>query len=158
MEFHKLRELWKDFIPVISKIDRNVDKIYKDIEGENRGTAKPRAGSISHVDCHGNLQNKRVLLSLDGFQLSHTKAIMTLHVRAVLNILGRGYLREQSLRVGRIQKRQRYYGCMAFVSSLWHCSHPITITDRSFHSISWCRKNKACVSTNLLSIPRQSMV
>ena len=30
----QLRELIKDFIPVISKIDRKVEDIYKDIEGE----------------------------------------------------------------------------------------------------------------------------
>ena len=35
-EFYKLRELLKDFIPVISKIDRNVDEMYKDIEGEHK--------------------------------------------------------------------------------------------------------------------------
>jgi len=41
---------------------------------------------------------------------------MILHVRVVLNILGHGYSKEKSLRVGRIQKRPLYYGSMGFVS------------------------------------------
>lgn len=43
-EFHKIQELLKDFMPVVSRIDRNVsrinrdvDKIFKDIEGECKG-------------------------------------------------------------------------------------------------------------------------
>jgi len=36
-EFYKLRELLKDFI---SRIDRKVDKIYKDIEGEYEGSSR----------------------------------------------------------------------------------------------------------------------
>ena len=49
-EFDTLRELLKDFTPVISRIDRKVDKIYKDIgnvdriyktiEGEHKGSTK----------------------------------------------------------------------------------------------------------------------
>lgn len=41
---------------------------------------------------------------------------MILPVRVALNILGRGYSRERSLRVGRIQNLQGYYGCMGSVS------------------------------------------
>jgi len=33
-EFYNLRELLKDFMPLISRIDKNVDKMYRDIEGE----------------------------------------------------------------------------------------------------------------------------
>jgi len=33
-EFYKLRELLKDFMPLISRIDKNVDKMYRDIEGK----------------------------------------------------------------------------------------------------------------------------
>jgi len=36
-EFNKLQELLMDFMPVISRIGRNLDKIYKDIEGEHEG-------------------------------------------------------------------------------------------------------------------------
>ena len=34
-EFDKLQQLLKGLPPVVSRIDRNVDKIYKDIEGEH---------------------------------------------------------------------------------------------------------------------------
>ena len=37
-EFSKLRELLKDFLPVVSRVDSNVDKIYKYIKGEMRET------------------------------------------------------------------------------------------------------------------------
>jgi len=43
---------------------------------------------------------------------------MILRVRVVLNILGPGYSGGKSLQVGRIQRRQRYYGYMEPVSSL----------------------------------------
>ncbi|KAF8417576.1 hypothetical protein EV426DRAFT_699665 [Tirmania nivea] len=35
-KFHKLQVLLEDFMPVMSRIDRNVDKIYKDIEEKKR--------------------------------------------------------------------------------------------------------------------------
>ena len=50
-EFYKLRELLKDFIPVISRVDRNVDEIYKDIEGEHEGNTTD--GIESHIDHYG---------------------------------------------------------------------------------------------------------
>ena len=39
-EFSKLQELLQDFFPVVSRIDKNVDKIYKDIEGEHEGNTR----------------------------------------------------------------------------------------------------------------------
>jgi len=57
-QFYKLRELLKDFIPVISRIDRNVDKIYKDIEGEHDPSA--RDGTESHIFIR--LENKRITI------------------------------------------------------------------------------------------------
>lgn len=36
---HKLRELLNEFMPLISKIDRRVDKIYKGIEGKHEGSS-----------------------------------------------------------------------------------------------------------------------
>jgi len=38
-EFYKLRELLKDFI---SRIDRKVDEIYKDIEGKYEGSSRDK--------------------------------------------------------------------------------------------------------------------
>ena len=55
---------------------------------------------------------------------------MILHVRAVLNIPGHGYSKEQSLRPGRIQRRQLYYGCMGFVSQqLYLCCQDVVLRE-----------------------------
>ena len=127
-EFSKLHNLLKDFLPVISridcnisrvdrnisKVDRNIDEIYKGIEGEREGNT--RDGTESHILITMALQKINGSLSFNGFQLSPIKATMILHARVVLNILGHGYSTERSLRVGRIRKHQRYYGCMGFVS------------------------------------------
>jgi len=39
-EFFKLQELLKDFTPLISRIDKNVDKMYRNIEGEYEGNSR----------------------------------------------------------------------------------------------------------------------
>jgi len=74
--------------------------------------------SNAHIDCHDYPKKIRGSLSFSGSPPYHTKATTTLRVRVALNVLGHGYSRGKSLQVGRIQRRQLYYGYMEFVSSL----------------------------------------
>jgi len=49
-KLHKLQELLKEFKPVISRIDRNVEGISKDIEGEYRERCQE---GRSHINFRG---------------------------------------------------------------------------------------------------------
>jgi len=81
--------------------------------GENPGTELD-----SHIDCSYYSKKIRGSLSFGGSPPYHTKATTTLRVRVALNILGHGYSKGKSLQVGRIQRRQLYYGYMEPVRSL----------------------------------------
>jgi len=69
-----------------------------------------------HIDCHDYPKKIRESVSFGGSRLYHIKATMILRVRVVLNTPEHGYSKGKSLQVGRIQRRQRYYGCMEPVS------------------------------------------
>jgi len=72
--------------------------------------------SNSHIDCHDYPKKIRGSLSFGGSPSYHIKATMILRVRVVLNTPGHGYSKGKSLQVGRIQRRQLYYGYMEAVS------------------------------------------
>ena len=98
-ELYKLQQSWKDFGPVIlndivstiSRINRNVDEIFKQIKGKYE-----RYPCIKFQTFIALSQIIRGSLSFDGFQKYHIKATTILHVRAVLQILGRGYSSEKN--------------------------------------------------------------
>ncbi|KAF8417654.1 hypothetical protein EV426DRAFT_709670 [Tirmania nivea] len=87
-EFDKLRELLKDFVPVISRINNNVEEIYKDIEENKRITVLRWFSTVpyqSHHDlaCEGRVEHTGTWLfkkkEFISWENSKTPAILWLH-------------------------------------------------------------------------------
>ncbi|KAF8427603.1 ankyrin repeat-containing domain protein [Terfezia claveryi] len=87
-EFHKLQELLKVFMPVLSKIDKNLDKLYKEIEDNKRISVLQWFSTVPYqkhhnLACEGCVEHTGTWLfsrkEFMSWEDSKTPAILWLH-------------------------------------------------------------------------------